>query len=200
MRLCSTICAITVFMPPIWCIRLTRPSTTSMTSSSNRLFTEHLLPQSYGLCDRKHLAVKGAGRHLVAVCHHQGLVSHSRPIVMLGSCFTENIGSRLENELFYTVINPSGTLHCLRARLPVTVRCKAHRVYACRHKIVYDRPGPPHRKVYSTAATTPRTTCSCTTVCGTATRIIRASRALKRQEAGPPCLPDSHALRRQDDV
>lgn len=41
----------------------------------------------------------------------QGLVSHSRPIVMLGSCFTENIGSRLENELFYTVINPSGTLY-----------------------------------------------------------------------------------------
>ncbi len=41
----------------------------------------------------------------------QGLVDHSRPVVMLGSCFTENVGSRLQNELFDTVINPCGTLY-----------------------------------------------------------------------------------------
>ncbi len=41
----------------------------------------------------------------------QGLVDHSRPVVMLGSCFTENIGSRLQSELFDTVINPCGTLY-----------------------------------------------------------------------------------------
>lgn len=42
---------------------------------------------------------------------NSGLISHDRPIVMLGSCFTENIGSRLRSELFDVIINPCGTLY-----------------------------------------------------------------------------------------
>lgn len=40
-----------------------------------------------------------------------GIVGHERPVVMLGSCFTDNIGSRLKGELFGCVVNPFGTLY-----------------------------------------------------------------------------------------
>ncbi len=37
-------------------------------------------------------------------------ISHDDTILMLGSCFTENIGTFLEDNLFNIVINPTGTL------------------------------------------------------------------------------------------
>lgn len=40
-----------------------------------------------------------------------GIVSHSKPVVMMGSCFTDNIGARLQGELYDCVINPCGTLY-----------------------------------------------------------------------------------------
>lgn len=42
---------------------------------------------------------------------HRGLVEHSRPTVMLGSCFTDNIGERLQNAMFDCNSNPCGTLY-----------------------------------------------------------------------------------------
>lgn len=38
-------------------------------------------------------------------------IEHHNPIMMLGSCFTENIGGRLERGLFDIEINPFGTLY-----------------------------------------------------------------------------------------
>lgn len=40
-----------------------------------------------------------------------GLVSHDRPVVMIGSCFTDNIGARLRGELYDCIVNPCGTLY-----------------------------------------------------------------------------------------
>lgn len=41
----------------------------------------------------------------------QGLMTHTTRTVMLGSCFAEEIGSRLEADLFDVTVNPFGTLY-----------------------------------------------------------------------------------------
>ncbi|MCM1504479.1 MAG: GSCFA domain-containing protein [Muribaculum sp.] len=42
---------------------------------------------------------------------HQGLIDYSKSVVMLGSCFSDNIGSRLTDALFDCCANPCGTLY-----------------------------------------------------------------------------------------
>lgn len=42
---------------------------------------------------------------------YQGLVSHEQPVVMLGSCFTDNIGGCLLGGGFPACVNPCGTLY-----------------------------------------------------------------------------------------
>lgn len=42
---------------------------------------------------------------------YQGLVRHDTPVVMLGSCFTDNIGACLTNGGFAACVNPCGTLY-----------------------------------------------------------------------------------------
>ena len=42
---------------------------------------------------------------------HQGLVEYHKSIVMLGSCFTDNVGQRLQNAMFDCNSNPCGTLY-----------------------------------------------------------------------------------------
>lgn len=41
----------------------------------------------------------------------KGTVSHTTPLLMLGSCFAANIGERLSRELFDVCVNPFGTLY-----------------------------------------------------------------------------------------
>lgn len=41
----------------------------------------------------------------------KSLISHHRPIVMLGSCFSDNVGNALRRELFDCDVNPFGTLY-----------------------------------------------------------------------------------------
>ncbi|MBR5440850.1 MAG: GSCFA domain-containing protein, partial [Prevotella sp.] len=43
--------------------------------------------------------------------HREGLINHRQPIVMLGSCFSDNIGQQLRRRLFDVEINPFGTLY-----------------------------------------------------------------------------------------
>lgn len=40
-----------------------------------------------------------------------GTITHEKPIVMLGSCFTDNIGAKLQESLFNCSVNPMGTLY-----------------------------------------------------------------------------------------
>ena len=42
---------------------------------------------------------------------YQGLVSHDQPVVMLGSCFTDNVGGCLLGGGFPACVNPCGTLY-----------------------------------------------------------------------------------------
>lgn len=42
---------------------------------------------------------------------HRGLINHKQPVLMLGSCFTDNIGAKLQENLVDCVINPMGTLY-----------------------------------------------------------------------------------------
>lgn len=42
---------------------------------------------------------------------HKGLITHRKPVVMLGSCFTDNIGAKLTDSLVDCAINPMGTLY-----------------------------------------------------------------------------------------
>lgn len=41
----------------------------------------------------------------------RGLISHEGAMMLLGSCFSDNIGNRLQNALFDVEINPFGTLY-----------------------------------------------------------------------------------------
>ncbi len=41
----------------------------------------------------------------------QGTVTHDKPVVMLGSCFTDNIGAQLLKRGFDAAVNPCGTLY-----------------------------------------------------------------------------------------
>lgn len=41
----------------------------------------------------------------------QGIIDHRKPIMLLGSCFSDNIGARLTAELFDVDVNPFGTLY-----------------------------------------------------------------------------------------
>ena len=43
--------------------------------------------------------------------NQQGLIDHSHPVVMLGSCFSDNVGQRLCDGLFDCIVNPCGTLY-----------------------------------------------------------------------------------------
>lgn len=50
-------------------------------------------------------------RTVVPPLRHQGLISHHTGLLMLGSCFTDNVSSRLADDLFDVTANPSGTLY-----------------------------------------------------------------------------------------
>ncbi len=42
---------------------------------------------------------------------YRGLINHRKPVVMLGSCFTDNIGNKLTDSLVDCSVNPMGTLY-----------------------------------------------------------------------------------------
>lgn len=41
----------------------------------------------------------------------KGLITHSTPVMLLGSCFTDNIGRRLDDDMFDITANPTGSLY-----------------------------------------------------------------------------------------
>ncbi|MCM1483547.1 MAG: GSCFA domain-containing protein [Muribaculaceae bacterium] len=42
---------------------------------------------------------------------HKGEIAHDTPLVLLGSCFTTEIGARLKSELFSITVNPLGVMY-----------------------------------------------------------------------------------------
>ncbi|MDE5744271.1 MAG: GSCFA domain-containing protein, partial [Paramuribaculum sp.] len=47
----------------------------------------------------------------VAPLPRKGLISHTTPLLMLGSCFASNIGAKLQRDMFDVIVNPFGTLY-----------------------------------------------------------------------------------------
>ncbi len=41
----------------------------------------------------------------------RGMISHGHPLLLVGSCFSDNIGRELTNDLFDTTVNPFGPLY-----------------------------------------------------------------------------------------
>ena len=50
-------------------------------------------------------------RTIVEPLKFQGLINHRRGIVMMGSCFSDNIGNQLQSACFDVEVNPFGTLY-----------------------------------------------------------------------------------------
>ena len=50
-------------------------------------------------------------RTIVEPLNFHGLINHQRGIVMMGSCFSDNIGNRLQSACFNVEVNPFGTLY-----------------------------------------------------------------------------------------
>jgi len=50
-------------------------------------------------------------RTIVEPLKYRGLINHRQGIVMMGSCFSDNIGAKLEQAYFDVEINPFGTLY-----------------------------------------------------------------------------------------
>lgn len=61
-----------------------------------------------------------------------GLVRHGEPILLVGSCFSDNIGACLRDELFEVNVNPFGPLYN-----PLSIR-RALEVLATRHSVKLD--------------------------------------------------------------
>lgn len=61
-----------------------------------------------------------------------GLVRHGEPILLVGSCFSDNIGACLRDELFEVNVNPFGPLYN-----PLSI-CRAFEVLATRHSVGLD--------------------------------------------------------------
>lgn len=66
-------------------------------------------------------------RTIVDPLNHQGLITHQRGVVMMGSCFSDNIGNRLRQACFDVEVNPFGTLYN-----PASLACGINAILAQR--------------------------------------------------------------------
>lgn len=57
----------------------------------------------------------------------KGLIGHDKPVIMVGSCFADNIGNRMRDELFDVEVNPFGTLYN-----PASILSASNDVIGCR--------------------------------------------------------------------
>ncbi len=66
-------------------------------------------------------------RTTVQPLRHAGMINHSDRVMMLGSCFSDNVGERLRHELFNVTVNPFGTLYN-----PASIAASLHRLIDAR--------------------------------------------------------------------
>jgi len=58
----------------------------------------------------------------------EGMISHDSPVVLIGSCFTDNIGECMRDELFDVTVNPFGPIYN-----PASVKRAVETIVDCRH-------------------------------------------------------------------
>ena len=66
-------------------------------------------------------------RTIVEPLNHRGLIDYHHGVLMLGSCFSDNIGLRLQKAFFDVEINPFGTLYN-----PASIACGIDDILQCR--------------------------------------------------------------------
>ncbi len=62
----------------------------------------------------------------VIIKEEKGYLRHGSPMLLMGSCFTENVGSYLSDARMDVIINPYGTLYN-----PASIAMALHRLMAC---------------------------------------------------------------------
>ena len=65
-------------------------------------------------------------RTTVKTDENRGWLHHSDKVLLLGSCFSDNIGTKLQGALFTALVNPMGTLFN-----PLSIACGVDRLIAC---------------------------------------------------------------------
>lgn len=66
-------------------------------------------------------------RTIVKPLKHRGYINHRQGVMMIGSCFSDNIGFRLRQACFDVDINPFGTLYN-----PASIACGIDAILQCR--------------------------------------------------------------------
>ena len=66
-------------------------------------------------------------RTIVKPLPYRGMINHQHGVMMLGSCFSDNIGQRLRQACFDIEINPFGTLYN-----PASIACGIDAIIKCR--------------------------------------------------------------------
>jgi len=65
-------------------------------------------------------------RTTVKTGENRSWLHHSDSVVLLGSCFSDNIGAKMQGALFNATVNPMGTLYN-----PMSIACAVQRLIAC---------------------------------------------------------------------
>ena len=65
-------------------------------------------------------------RTTVKTGENRGWLHHSDSVMLLGSCFSDNIGAKLQGALFTALVNPMGTLYN-----PMSIACGVDRLIDC---------------------------------------------------------------------
>ncbi len=66
-------------------------------------------------------------RTSIKTSENRGLITHQDGVMMLGSCFSDNVGNRLRHAMFNVDINPFGTLYN-----PFSIASSVDRIIECR--------------------------------------------------------------------
>lgn len=72
-------------------------------------------------------------RTIVKPLNHRGVISHRQGVMMLGSCFSDNIGIRLRQACFDVDVNAFGTLYN-----PASIACGIDAILKCRQYSIDD--------------------------------------------------------------
>lgn len=73
------------------------------------------------------MRMKQEFRTIVKPLPYRGMINHQQGVMMLGSCFSDNIGQRLRQACFDIEINPFGTLYN-----PASIACGIDAIIKCR--------------------------------------------------------------------
>ena len=103
-----------------------------LNNTLNNIFLRQLLTRT-----KEKILIFGTNKHIcmefrtkIHITPSTGFITHRHSILLLGSCFSENIGSRLQKYKFDVDINPFGTLYNPRIHSARTGKTDRQGIYA----------------------------------------------------------------------